>query len=79
MASRTGRCGTPEPVAKVLKAEGPSVFRIGFDPVEFAKLPHFQREQLWYHFERVLMGETSAISEWELKGLKVDLRPWTKP
>jgi len=62
----------------VLKADGPSVFRIGFDPADFAKLPHFQREQLWYHFERVLMGEASAVSEWEHHHLKVDLRPWKR-
>ena len=60
-----------------LKATGPSVFRIGFDPKEYAKLPHHQREKLFYHFERVLMGEGSAPSEWEHCGLKVDVIPWT--
>lgn len=62
----------------VLKADGQSVFRVGFDPVAYAKLPHHQREKLFYHFERVLMGETSAVGEWEHNGLKVDVIPWER-
>lgn len=60
-----------------LKADGPSILRIGFDPEEFAKLlPDQQQEFVRWHVVRVLSGATSAVDAWENVGLKVDIRPW---
>lgn len=60
----------------ILKASGPSVLRIGFDPHQLASLRKEQVDDLAYHLIRVLRGEGSAVSEWEHLGLRVDLRPW---
>ncbi|GAA4015421.1 hypothetical protein GCM10022280_12700 [Sphingomonas swuensis] len=61
----------------ILKAEGPSILRIGFDPAEFAKLLPDQRQELVrWHVARVLSGEESASEEWTRLGLRVELRPW---
>ena len=63
----------------LLKAEGPSILRIGFDPEEFRKLlPDQQQEFVRWHVVRVLTGKASAVEEWERMGLKVDLRPWKR-
>ena len=62
----------------VLKAEGPSILRVGFDPAEFRKLLPDQQQQFAYHILRLFRGEGTAESEWGYMGLKVDLRPWTK-
>lgn len=70
----------PGPAAEgVLKAEGPTIVMIAVDPAEWRKLLPDQRQEFArWHIDRVLAGETSAISEWEAMGLKVALREWKR-
>lgn len=63
-------------MSKTLHADGPNILRIGFTPEQWRALLPDQRQQLFYHFNRVLSGETSAVSEWEFLGLRVDVKPW---
>ena len=65
----------PKP-SPILRASGPSVLRIGFDPSEIAKLGPEQVTDVVYHLAGILRGEGSAASEWGHIGMKVDLRPW---
>jgi hypothetical protein len=62
----------------VVKATGPSILRIGFDPEKFAKLRPEQKTHVVYHLTRILEGEDSAVLEWEYFDMKVDLRPWQR-
>ena len=63
---------------RTLRASGPSILRIGFDPDEIASLRPEQRQDIAYHLVRLLSGEGSAQSEWEHAGMRVDLRPWLR-
>ncbi len=69
------RVGEP---SEILKATGPGILRIGFDPDQLASLRHEQVSDLAYHLIRVLQGQSSAASEWEHLGLKVRLDPWPR-
>ena len=64
--------------AAKLKAEGPSILRIGFDPGRLGRLRHEEVGDIAYHIARVLTGEASAVLEWERNGMKVDLRAWNR-
>jgi hypothetical protein len=68
----------PNPKPTKLKADGPSILRVGFDPKQFAALRNDEREHFAYHLIRVLSGEGSAVSEWTHLGLKVDVVPWRR-
>lgn len=64
------------PDKRILKATGPSVLRIGFDPDRVASLRPEMRQDIAYHLARVLAGEGSAEDEWAHFGLRVALQPW---
>lgn len=73
-------CGVPAASdPRILKAAGPSILRLGFDPARVATLRPEQVKDIAYHLARLLTGEGSAASEWEHFGIKVDLRPWEPP
>ena len=61
-----------------VRATGPSIVRIGVDPVRFMALTHSDREHIIYHLDRVLSGEASATMEWEHYGMKVDVISWKR-
>jgi hypothetical protein len=59
-----------------IKAEGPSIVRVGFDPERIAKLRPTEVSDIAYHIARVIRGEASANTAWEHWGMKVDVIPW---
>jgi hypothetical protein len=64
MTPDTSRRGLESAVsATKLKAEGPSILRIGFDPGRLRRLRHAEVEDIAYHIARVLTGEASAVLE----------------
>lgn len=74
-----GGSRVPAESERTLRAAGPSVLRIGFDPEQWRKLlPDQRQEFVRWHVDRLLAGEPSAVEEWERLGLKVDLRPWRR-
>jgi hypothetical protein len=60
----------------VIKANGPSILRIGFDPQKFRSLSQSEQDHVVYHLTRLLSGEASAVLEWDHLGMKVDVVPW---
>lgn len=68
----------PNSKPTMLKADGPSILRVGFDPKQFAALRNDEREHFAYHLIRVLSGEASAVSEWSYLGMKVDVVAWKR-
>jgi hypothetical protein len=46
-----------------LKADGPSILRIGFDPERLSELRGTKVEDIAYHIARVLTGEARAVVE----------------
>jgi hypothetical protein len=62
----------------IVKATGPSILRVGFDPESFKALREAQKEHVVYHLTRILAGEGSAASEWEYLGMKVSVVPWER-
>lgn len=57
-----------------LKALGPSVVVIRFDPVKFASLRRDEVDHAAYHIARLLAGEGTAESEWTHLGMKIVVR-----
>jgi hypothetical protein len=58
-----------------LKASGPSVVVIRFDPAKFASLRRDEVGHAAYHIARLLAGEGTAESEWHHLGMKIVVRP----
>ena len=56
-----------------LKATGPSVAVIHFNPRRTARLRGDEVDHLTYHITRLLTGEGTASSEWAHLGLHVEL------
>lgn len=60
----------------IVKADGPTILRIGFEPAAFAKLRTDEKEHVIYHLLRLLEGKGSAVMEWEHLSIKIDAVPW---